>query len=336
MYDVIDVAMHPVPSILPHSANAFSNAVKRSPQTAVLSGGRQHHVSRNGASAVIAPHALPLVTYAKHRQRPGSVEADVVSLTLLREDISASVRAQHALIQEEQRHRREFIDFVDDVVKRWSKDVEKDLVYVRYAEAQHAKVRMQQDATEKVHQLFTASLAQQKVEAQKKRDMQLEQKRLHAAATRQQFHVASNDAHVRKQLKQQQRRYDAVQHAREAEHNSKYARQFEQQLSVAQRAEKVREDVVTLRRQRIVERALDIHRKKKLVADVRAQSVSPTVFLKLPPLSSVFADDSLSFEPHTLLTRNYHSTYRSMTSMEHHVGERGSGVASTDVAVGTE
>ncbi|CUG88402.1 Hypothetical protein, putative [Bodo saltans] len=106
-------------------------------------------------------------------------------------------------------------------------------------------------------------------------------------------------------------RYHHTQARRAEDHHRRYKCDITKKISVAIHATSVREEETALRRERIVQRAIGLHDNRRRVEDVRrAQSLTPTAFLQLPPLREVFADDVLAFDAPTLMSRHYHSTYR--------------------------
>jgi hypothetical protein len=112
-------------------------------------------------------------------------------------------------------------------------------------------------------------------------------------------------------------RYATTQAQRAEDHHRRYKCDISKKISVALRAAAVREEETIIRRERIVQRAIGLHDNRRRVKDARrAQSLTPTAFLQLPPLREVFADDVLAFDAPTLMSRHYHSTYRPSGGVE--------------------
>lgn len=296
--------------------------------------------------AANAPPAVVQIAKKHNALRPSSVDLDLSELTLIRQQISRSTAQVNDLIELEKKSRQQIDQEAERSQRHIDFEVNRNLVYVRYLDAQRQKEKAKHELTNKVHLLFAESLEKEKIAKEEKKLKREEASRMQADEIRREVHVLTTRFH-KKAVDTKVELQAVVRAQREAAHTKQYRANLLLQEVREQRAQAVKHEAIERRRGVIVDKAFDIHKKKNFVQQLRAQSTSPTLFLKLPPMREVFNEDVLEFEPQTLLTRHYQSTYAvphfprshssSMRSTFEHFSSRG-GVhpRSVSTGVGTE
>lgn len=262
-------------------------------------------------------------------------------LSNLRRRIDESQKQFDDVLQSEHRERLAVDAENEQCWKRIFAHWDVGYAHVRYREELREKVKVQSALTEKVHALFAVSMEEERAQKAQRREQRLALRR--AAAQRIRHNRPANRSAAigaaqplvqtigeAAMMSREERflsaedlttkkKYEETQAKRSEEYHRRYAADIAKKMHVAMRAASVREEEMFLRRGRIVQRALGLHERRKHVRSVReAQSVTPTAFLQLPPLREVFADDVLTFDAPTLMSRHYFSTYKHNNSDDGH------------------